>query len=70
MRILVDIGGTNTRITACTDGDSFAEPIIYDTPREYEEAIATLTERARAFAGGAINDDVCLLLMRRCGDSS
>lgn len=51
MRILVDIGGTNTRITACTDGDSFAEPVIYDTPREYEEAIATLTERARAFAG-------------------
>lgn len=37
MYILLDIGGTNTRIAATRDIESFGEPIIFDTPQNFDD---------------------------------
>lgn len=52
MYILVDIGGTNTRITSCKDLEAFGEPFIYDTPHDYDSGIKQLVEHARRYAAG------------------
>lgn len=37
MYILIDIGGTNTRVARTDDKESFGEPIIFDTPQNFDE---------------------------------
>ncbi len=37
MYILIDIGGTNTRIARTDDKESFGEPVIFSTPQNFEE---------------------------------
>lgn len=39
MYLLFDIGGTKTRLALSSDHDSFEEPYIFETPRDFEEAI-------------------------------
>ena len=53
MKILIDIGGTNTRIAASSDGLSFSSPVIVDTHRSYTDAIAGIVASAQALALGA-----------------
>lgn len=48
--ILFDIGGSKTRITQSKDLVSFDEPIIYRTPSDYEEMLATFKEQVRVIA--------------------
>lgn len=36
MNILIDIGGTNTRIAKTVSQDEFAQPIIFDTPQSFD----------------------------------
>lgn len=61
MYILFDIGGTNTRIALSKDGIGFEEPLIYKTPKNFDEGINQLVahgktllgdERATAVSGG------------------
>jgi len=52
MYILFDIGGTKTRITASKDGTSFSEPVIYDTPKKFEEGVPLILKHAQEFARG------------------
>jgi glucokinase len=44
MFILGDIGGTKTRIASSSDLQSFNEPIIFETPKDYSEAIEKIKE--------------------------
>lgn len=52
MYILLDIGGTKTRIARSRDLESFDEATIFDTPQNFEEGIALIRDEARRIAGG------------------
>jgi predicted NBD/HSP70 family sugar kinase len=52
MYILLDIGGTKTRIAGSVDLNTFSEPLILDTPQGYDEAIARIGEAASQVSGG------------------
>lgn len=51
MYILADIGGTKTRIARSDDLESFAEPLVFDTPQTYEEGVELLVKHANALSG-------------------
>lgn len=51
MYIIADIGGTNTRIAGSVDLQSFGEPVIFDTPQEYDQGVARIVEAAKEIAG-------------------
>jgi predicted NBD/HSP70 family sugar kinase len=51
MKIVADIGGTNTRIAGSSDLMGFSEPMIYPTPKKYSEAVARFVETSRTIAG-------------------
>lgn len=42
MYILIDIGGTKTRIAATRSGESFGEPDVFKTPQDFSEWIANI----------------------------
>lgn len=52
MFIVFDIGGTNTRIAASPDGTTLSEPVIYPTPKIFEEGIVRFVEVAHNLAHG------------------
>lgn len=54
MYILIDIGGTKTRVSSTTDLAVFREPIILDTPQGYDEAIAKIVEEAANMSEGIV----------------
>ncbi len=43
MHILIDIGGTNTRITSSQNLEGFSEPVVLSTPQNYSEGIQVIT---------------------------
>lgn len=45
--ILFDIGGSKTRLSISHDGKSFDEPIIYQTPQNFEEGMHLLIKSIR-----------------------
>lgn len=53
MFIVFDIGGTNTRIAASHDGITIEEPVIYPTPKKFDEGIAQFAATAQKLANGA-----------------
>ncbi len=50
MYIVADIGGTKMRIAGSRDLSQFDEPIIIDTPREYEQGIIAIAETMKKVA--------------------
>jgi len=52
MYVLVDIGGTKTRIAETRDLVSFGTPLIVDTPKERAEIAAYVAKIVRRMAGG------------------
>lgn len=52
MFILFDIGGTNMRVTASKDGETFSEPKIVPTPKDFDAGMHLLGELGRELAGG------------------
>lgn len=52
MYVLIDIGGTKTRIARSDRLDRFENSIIFPTPQRYDDALRLITERARKLAGG------------------
>lgn len=52
MYILFDIGGTNTRIAASTNGKTFGTPIIFKTPKNFSAGVRRFTETAKHVSGG------------------
>ncbi len=50
--ILFDIGGTKTRIALSHDGETFEEPRIVDTPKDFDTAIKLLKDVSFEMTGG------------------
>ena len=42
-----DIGGTKTRVVISLDGNSFDDPLKFDTPKDYREGIALVVEKIK-----------------------
>lgn len=51
MNILLDIGGTKTRIASSSDLETMSEPVIFTTPQKYEEGLAAIVQHTRSLAG-------------------
>lgn len=51
MILLLDVGGTKTRLAISEDGETFSSPLIVPTVIDGEEGIADLMRRARELAG-------------------
>lgn len=51
MVIVFDIGGTNTRVAASSDGVTLGKVVIYDTPQVFSEGIDKLVTTAQGLAG-------------------
>ena len=52
MHILFDLGKTKIRIAGSRDFESFIEPKIFDTPKDYNATIALIAETARGISEG------------------
>ena len=52
MYILFDIGGTRTRVASSHDLDSFGEPIIFNTPKNFEEGIEMISVAVKELSKG------------------
>ena len=53
MIIVIDIGGTKTRVVGSSDGKEFiGEPVVYDTPQNFEEGMKQLGKTVKEVAGG------------------
>jgi len=52
MHILLDIGGTKTRIARSRDLESFDGATTFDTPQDFEEGIALIRDEAKRLAEG------------------
>jgi predicted NBD/HSP70 family sugar kinase len=51
MYIVADIGGTKTRIAGGRGLEKFDEPVILETPQEYEEALARISGTMQQVSG-------------------
>jgi glucokinase len=58
MKIVADIGGTNTRIAGSSDLLGFSEPLIYPTPKKFAEAVSRFVENANKISGNERIDGV------------
>lgn len=47
MNIFFDVGGSRMRVAGATDGQSFGEPTIVPTPKDFEEGMEKLTSTIR-----------------------
>jgi predicted NBD/HSP70 family sugar kinase len=52
MHILFDLGKTKIRIAGSRDFESFIEPKIFDTPKDYDAAIELINKTAREISEG------------------
>lgn len=53
MRIVFDIGGTNTRVAGSIDGKTLGQPVIYPTPQDFSEGIQRLADTAKQLTGNS-----------------
>jgi glucokinase len=47
-----DIGGTKTRVVISLDGNSFDDPLKFDTPKNYDEGIHLIAEKIQSLTNG------------------
>lgn len=52
MYILFDIGGTNMRIALSKDGETFEEPKIVSTPKDFDRGMSMIKEIVAEISGG------------------
>ena len=50
--ILFDIGATKTRVAYSVDGEIFEEPLVFETPKDYEHGLKFFIEKAKTVAKG------------------
>ncbi len=53
MFALFDIGGTKTRVAISIDGQSFGEPVKFETPKHYTEGVAVVAETIQKLTNNA-----------------
>jgi predicted NBD/HSP70 family sugar kinase len=58
MKIIADIGGTKTRMAGSNDLMGFSEPVIFDTPKLYDDAVKKIVTTAREIGSGEHIDGV------------
>ena len=58
MYILIDIGGTKTRVTLTEHREAFLPPAIFETPQDFKEWLVALKEAAKPFHNGRKIDGV------------
>ncbi len=58
MKIVFDIGGTNTRIAGSKDGKNISTPVMYETPRDFSSGIEQFVRTAKEIAAGETIDAV------------
>ncbi len=51
--LLFDIGGTKTRLAVSEDLSSFSEPVIFETPQNFEEGIEKISSEVTKLCGGS-----------------
>lgn len=49
--LVFDIGGTKTRIALSEDGNTFAEPVIFDTPKDFDDGMARIASEVGRIKG-------------------
>ncbi len=52
MYILIDIGGTKTRVTITEHKEAFLDPVVFHTPQDFEEWMKELIEAAKTLTQG------------------
>ena len=52
MYLLFDIGGTKMRLAVSYDGETFDEPKVVPTPKDFEEGMQTFKKLANELSGG------------------
>jgi len=55
MKILFDVGGTRTRVALADDPD-FRNAVVFETPKNYEEGIATLVSQIKTISNNQYID--------------
>lgn len=56
--LLFDIGGTQTRLAISKDGLSFEEPVVINTPQNFDQAVEEISSKAKEMADGEIKKAV------------
>lgn len=51
MKIVVDIGGTNTRVASSVDGQTIAERTSFPTPEDFQEGVSQIAAVVQGFLG-------------------
>ncbi len=51
MYILFDIGGTKMRVSGSRDLESFSEPIVISTPKNFEDGVKAIVDSAKEICG-------------------
>jgi predicted NBD/HSP70 family sugar kinase len=59
MHLLFDIGASKTRLAVTDDLDSFGEPLIIETPKNFEDAIGFITRAGMELVSVNRLDSVC-----------
>ncbi len=60
MHVVIDIGGTKTRLAGAHDLGAFLQPVIFDTRQNYREALDALYAAAVKVSAGASIEDVAI----------
>lgn len=60
MYIVVDIGGTKTRVARSDDLEKLGEPVIIDTPKKYTDGIADIIRICRQLSGADAIDAIAM----------
>lgn len=50
--IIFDIGATKTRVAYSVDGEIFEEPLVFETPKDYENGLRFFIEKAKTVVNG------------------
>jgi len=60
MHIVVDVGGTKTRVAGAENFESFGAPSIFESSQDYTQGVAHIVAAARKLAGGEKIDGIAL----------
>lgn len=53
MDLVIDIGGTNSRMATVMATGTLGEPVMWNTPKVFDEAMETLRSKIRELSGGS-----------------
>lgn len=60
MNIVADIGGTKMRVAGVSSNEKFDEPIIIDTPQDYEDGIRIFSDTAKKISNNSNIENIVI----------